>query len=85
MSKYTVKYTEECSIWASQDIDIDPRNFLNCNTEKEVLDQLDIYLTETADFNLAHYWNSCDVCRDWECPEGFLDEWRELKGLNEKS
>lgn len=85
MSKYTITYTEELSIWASKDIDVDPQDFLDCRTEEEVLDKLDIYLMEAADFRLEYYWDSCDGTHDWKCPEEFLIEWRKLKGLNEKS
>ncbi len=74
------KNTFNISLWVNADIedtiDLNPENYLDCADEDELWDQInaDIYVA----FNkyITHLY---DYTLDWSYPEGFLEEWKELK------
>ena len=63
------------------DYEIDPNDFLHCETEEELIDKVTDYLLDQAELKLPKNMDcECDEYLS-NIPNSFMEEWRQLKGI----
>lgn len=65
------------------DYEIDPNDFLHCETEEELIDEVTDYLLDQAELKLPKNMD-CE-CNEYQSniPNSFMEEWRHLKGIED--
>lgn len=65
------------------DYEIDPNDFLHCETEEELIDEVTDYLLDQAELKLPKNMD-CE-CTEYlsNIPNSFMEEWRYLKGIED--
>lgn len=81
MNKFIVNYSEYLSVAAYADIELDPYMFINCDDEEQLKIEVEDYLSTMANFTKGDFQDAYYEHKDWEFPEGFLEEWRKIKEL----
>lgn len=63
------------------DYEIDPNDFLHCETEEKLIDEVTDYLLDQAELKLPKNMD-CE-CTEYlsNIPNSFMEEWRHLKGI----
>ena len=63
------------------DYEIDPNDFLHCETEEKLIDEVTDYLLYQAELKLPKNMD-CE-CTEYlsNIPNSFMEEWRHLKGI----
>ena len=63
------------------DYEIDPNDFLHCETEEKLIDEVTDYLLDQAELKLPK--NIDCECTEYlsNIPNSFMEEWRHLKGI----
>ena len=65
------------------DYEIDPNDFLHCETEEELIDEVTDYLFDQAELKLSKNMDcECDEYHS-NIPNSFIEEWRQLKGIKD--
>ena len=63
------------------DYEIDPNDFLHCETEEELIDEVTDCLLNQAELKLPKNMDcECDEYLS-NIPNSFMEEWRQLKGI----
>ena len=75
---------EECGGYSAYwDYEIDPNDFLHCETEEELIDAVTDYLLDQAELKLPKNMDcECDEYHS-NIPNSFMEEWRHLKGIKD--
>ena len=81
--KHKGKTEEWGSYSAHWDYEIDPNDFLYCETEEELIDEVTDYLLDQAEFKLPK-----NIDCEWDgyhpnIPNSFMEEWKQLKGIED--
>lgn len=65
------------------DYEIDPNDFLHCETEEELIDEVTDYLLDQAELKLPKNMDcECDEYHS-NIPNSFMEEWRQLKDIED--
>ena len=65
------------------DYEIDPNDFLHCETEEELIDEVTDYLLDQAELKLPKNMDcECDEYHT-NIPNSFIEEWRQLKSIKD--
>ena len=65
------------------DYEIDPNDFLHCETEEELIDEVTDYLLDQAELKLPKNMDcECDEYHS-NIPNSFMKEWRQLKDIED--
>ena len=65
------------------DYEIDPNDFLHCETEEELIDEVTDCLLNQAELKLPKNMDcECDEYHS-NIPNSFMEEWRQLKGTED--
>ena len=65
------------------DYEIDPNDFLHCETEEELIDEVTDYLLDQAELKLPKNMDcECDEYHS-NIPNSFIEEWRQLKSIKD--
>ena len=65
------------------DYEIDPNDFLHCETEEELIDEVTDCLLDQAELKLPKNMDcECDEYHS-NIPNSFMEEWRQLKGIKD--
>ena len=63
------------------DYEIDPNDFLHCETEEELIDEVTDYILDQAELKLPKNMDcECDEYHT-NIPNSFIEEWRQLKSI----
>lgn len=80
MSKYICSFTNNILYgWALIECELDPKKYLYCEDEDEMIDCVTEDLAESIDYGDINVKNSDSDC---DIPKGFIEEWKKLKTLN---
>ena len=65
------------------DYEIEPNDFLHCETEEELIDEVTDYLLDQAELKLPKNMDcECDEYHS-NIPNSFIEEWRQLKSIKD--
>ena len=65
------------------DYEIDPNDFLHCETEEELIDEVTDYILDQAELKLPKNMDcECDEYHT-NIPNSFMEEWRQLKSIKD--
>lgn len=75
---------EECGGYSAYwDYEIDPNDFLHCETEEELIDEVTDCLLDQTELKLPKNIDcECDEYHS-NIPNSFTEEWRHLKGIED--
>lgn len=75
---------EECGGYSAYwDYEIDPNDFLHCETEEELIDEVTDCLLDQTELKLPKNIDcECDEYHS-NIPNSFMEEWRHLKGIED--
>ena len=77
MSKYICNFTTNILYgWASIECELDPKKYLYCEDEDEMIDCVTEDLAESIDYGDINVKDS-----DSDIPEEFIKEWKKLKNI----
>lgn len=82
MSNYTVKYIENADVIISNKATLDPADYVDCDSLRDLKDALIDELCYNVDIGSnVDIQDSYDIRVD--IPDEFIQEWRKLKGYDE--